>query len=72
MCVSCLTANATLVLAAIDALPANGALVLVAPHAPRPLPGEIATRYGGQIGAQWLQDGPDVWQIRLHRLTPNS
>jgi uncharacterized protein (DUF2249 family) len=56
------------VLAAIDALPANGALVLIAPHAPRPLLGEIARRYGGQIGAQLLQDGPEVWQIRLHRL----
>jgi uncharacterized protein (DUF2249 family) len=56
------------VLAAIDALPADGALVLVAPHAPRPLLTEIATRYPGQIDVQWLQDGPDVWQIRLHRL----
>ncbi|GAB3140773.1 hypothetical protein GCM10027290_12140 [Micromonospora sonneratiae] len=55
------------VLAAIGALPADGALVLVAPHAPRPLLAEIDARYPGQIDTQWLQEGPDVWQIRLHR-----
>ncbi|GAB2932849.1 hypothetical protein GCM10027280_20710 [Micromonospora polyrhachis] len=55
------------VLAAIDALPTDGALVLVAPHAPRPLLAEIDARYPGQIDTQWLQEGPDVWQIRLHR-----
>lgn len=55
------------VLAAIDALPGDGALVLIAPHAPRPLLAEIDARYPGQVDTQWLQDGPDVWQIRLHR-----
>lgn len=55
------------VLAAIDALPADGALVLIAPHAPRPLLAEIDARYTGQVQAEWLQEGPDVWQIRLRR-----
>jgi uncharacterized protein (DUF2249 family) len=55
------------VLAAVDALPADGALVLIAPHAPRPLLAEIDARYRGQVDTQWLQDGPDVWQVRLHR-----
>ncbi|MEV0895677.1 DUF2249 domain-containing protein [Actinoplanes sp. NPDC049802] len=57
------------VIAALDALPADGALVLVAPHAPLPLLAEIDDRYSGQMTADWLQDGPDVWQIRLHRVT---
>lgn len=56
------------VLAALDALPPDGALVLVAPHAPRPLLAEIDRRYGTAITAEWLQDGPDVWQIRLQRV----
>lgn len=56
------------VLAALDGLPVDGALVLVAPHAPRPLLAEIDRRYGAGIAAQWLQDGPDVWQIRLQRV----
>src|SRR5688572_24942398 len=55
------------VLAALDALPDGGALVLVAPHAPVPLLAEIESRYAGQVAGHWLQDGPDVWQIRLHR-----
>ncbi|MEV0130993.1 DUF2249 domain-containing protein [Dactylosporangium sp. NPDC050688] len=57
----------THILAAVDALPADAALVLVAPHAPLPLLAEIEARYPAQIDIQWLQDGPDVWQIRLHR-----
>ena len=55
------------VLAAIDALPVDAAMVLVAPHAPRPLLAEIDARYAGQVTAEWLQNGPDVWQIRLQR-----
>ncbi|MEH1017324.1 DUF2249 domain-containing protein [Micromonospora sp. CPCC 206060] len=56
------------VLAALDALRADAAMVLVAPHAPRPLLAEIDARYAGQVTAEWLQNGPDVWQIRLRRL----
>lgn len=56
------------VLAALDILPADGALVLVAPHAPLPLLAEIDARYNGQMTADWLQDGPDMWQIRLRRV----
>ncbi|MFC7545680.1 DUF2249 domain-containing protein [Plantactinospora sp. GCM10030261] len=56
------------VLSALDGLPAGGALVLVAPHAPRPLLAQIDKRYGDAVAAEWLQDGPEVWQIRLHRV----
>jgi uncharacterized protein (DUF2249 family)/iron-sulfur cluster repair protein YtfE (RIC family) len=55
------------VLAALDALPDGGALVLVAPHAPRPLLAEIESRYRGGMAAEWLQDGPQTWQVRLSR-----
>ncbi|WFF04639.1 DUF2249 domain-containing protein [Micromonospora sp. WMMD1076] len=55
------------VLAALDALAADAALVLVAAHAPLPLLAEIDSRYAGQMAGEWLQDGPDVWQIRLRR-----
>lgn len=56
------------VLAALDALQPGDALVLIAPHAPRPLLAEIDRRYGAGMSAEWLQDGPDVWQIRLQRV----
>jgi uncharacterized protein (DUF2249 family) len=57
------------VLAALDVLPAEAALVLIAPHAPRPLLAEIEQRYLGQFATEWLQEGPEVWQLRLHRTT---
>jgi uncharacterized protein (DUF2249 family)/iron-sulfur cluster repair protein YtfE (RIC family) len=55
------------VLTAISELPADGALVLIAPHAPLPLLAEIERRFPGQIDSEWLQEGPQVWQLRLHR-----
>jgi uncharacterized protein (DUF2249 family)/iron-sulfur cluster repair protein YtfE (RIC family) len=57
------------VLAALDAVPVDGALVLVAPHAPLPLLSQIEHRYDGQFTAEWLREGPDVWQVRLLRVT---
>jgi uncharacterized protein (DUF2249 family) len=55
------------VLSAVSELPADGALVLIAPHAPMPLLAEIGRRFPGQIDTEWLQEGPEVWQIRLQR-----
>lgn len=55
------------VLSALDAVAPGDALVLIAPHAPRPLLAEVETRYGGQFAVDWLQSGPEVWQLRLQR-----
>lgn len=55
------------VLTALEAVPLEGALVLVAPHAPRPLLNQIQDIFPGQFGIEWLQSGPDVWQVRLQR-----
>lgn len=57
-----------LVLSTVEALPPGEAVVLVASHAPRPVLAEIGDRFGAQIQAQWLQSGPEVWQVRLERL----
>jgi len=56
-----------LVLTALDALPVDGGLVLVAPHAPLPLLAQIEKRYGGAFTTEWLLEGPQVWQVRLQR-----
>lgn len=56
------------VLSAVGALAPGEALVLVAPHAPRPVLAEVDAHYTGQIQTQWLQSGPEVWQVRLHRV----
>src|SRR5262245_35096992 len=57
-----------LVLSTVEALPPGYAVVLVAGHAPRPVLAEIGDRFGEQVQAEWLQAGPDVWQIRLERV----
>jgi uncharacterized protein (DUF2249 family) len=56
-----------LVLSAVAALPPGAAVVLVAPHAPLPLLAQIDRRFGAGVQVQWLQDGPQAWQIRLER-----
>ncbi|GIF13688.1 DUF2249 domain-containing protein [Actinoplanes teichomyceticus] len=56
------------VMAALGDLAPDSALVLVAPHAPLPLLSQIDERYAGQFTTEWLQSGPDVWQLRLHRV----
>jgi uncharacterized protein (DUF2249 family) len=55
------------VFAALESVPVEGALVLVAPHAPRPLLNQIQDLFPGQFGVEWLQSGPEVWQVRLQR-----
>lgn len=56
------------VLDTVGAVPAGGALVLVAPHAPRPVLAEIMARYPDAFAVEWLQSGPEVWQVRLSRV----
>lgn len=56
-----------LVLSTVRALPPGGAVVLVASHAPRPVLAEIDAGFRGAVRAEWLQDGPEVWQVRLER-----
>jgi uncharacterized protein (DUF2249 family) len=55
------------VIAALEAVPRGGALVLVAGHAPRPLLAEVESRFDGEFDVDWLQSGPSVWQVRLER-----
>lgn len=43
------------------------AVVLVAPHAPHPLLAQIDEHFGGKFSVEWLQAGPEVWQLRLER-----
>ena len=53
------------VLGAWSAIPSGGALVLVAPHDPKPLLGQIAQL--GPITVTYLDEGPDAWRLRVTR-----
>lgn len=55
------------VLSALESIGPGDALVVIAPHAPERLLAEIDARYGGAFTVEWLQSGPEVWQLRLLR-----
>ncbi|MFD6675669.1 DUF2249 domain-containing protein [Rhodococcus zopfii] len=55
------------VFGAFDAVPAGGALVLVASHDPIPLLRQLVERTDGTLAVDYEQRGPDVWRLRLTR-----
>ena len=55
------------VLGAFDALAPGAAMDLLAPHNPLPLLHQLSERNGGRLGVEYLQEGPDVWRLRLTR-----
>lgn len=55
--------------AAYARLPVDGSIVLVTDHDPRNLHEEFETEHPGSHGWQCLASGPDLWRIRLSKLT---
>lgn len=53
---------------ALDAVPAGGALELVAPHDPLPLLGQIEDRHPGAFSVEYLERGPQAWRLLLTRV----
>jgi uncharacterized protein (DUF2249 family) len=52
---------------ALDSLQPGAALVLVAPHDPLPLLAQARDRYPAGVQVEYLQRGPEAWQLRLTR-----
>ncbi|WP_431842094.1 DUF2249 domain-containing protein [Calidifontibacter indicus] len=55
------------VFGALSALRPGSAMVLIAPHDPKPLLAQIAEREGDAVEVTYLVEGPDAWQLRLAR-----
>lgn len=55
------------VFGAFDSLRAGQAMVLVAPHDPKPLLAQLAGRYGDAIKVSYLESGPEAWKLKLSR-----
>ncbi|MFJ9721665.1 DUF2249 domain-containing protein [Streptomyces sp. NPDC101209] len=56
------------VFGALAAVPSGQSLVLVAPHDPLPLLGQIEDRHPGAYAVEYLQRGPEAWRLLLtHR-----
>jgi len=52
---------------ALDAVPAGGGLVLVAPHDPLPLLAQLEQRSPGAFAVEYLERGPEAWRLRFER-----
>lgn len=48
-----------------NALTAGGAFTLVNDHDPKPLYYQLAAEYAGQLLWQYLEQGPEVWRVRM-------
>ncbi len=48
-----------------NALPVGGSFVLVNDHDPKPLYYQLVAEYQGQLLWQYLEEGPEVWRVRM-------
>lgn len=55
------------VFGALDAVPAGRAMVLIAPHDPLPLLGQLERRNPGVFAVEYLERGPEAWRLLLTR-----
>jgi uncharacterized protein (DUF2249 family) len=55
------------VFGALDAVAPGQALVLVAPHDPLPLLGQVEQRAPGAFAVSYLEEGPEAWRVRFAR-----
>lgn len=54
------------VFGAFDAIAPAQSLVIIAPHAPRPLLNQLAAR--AEIEVEYLVEGPTEWHVQITRL----
>lgn len=48
-----------------NGLPVGGSFVLVNDHDPRPLYYQLSAEYAGQLLWQYLEQGPEIWRVRM-------
>jgi uncharacterized protein (DUF2249 family) len=49
-------------------LPVGETLQLVVDHDPKPLRFQLESRYGAQCAWAYLEEGPDIWRVRLRNI----
>jgi uncharacterized protein (DUF2249 family) len=50
-----------------ETLPVGGGFTLVNDHDPKPLYYQLSFEYSGQLGWDYLEQGPVVWRVRISR-----
>lgn len=61
-----------LIFQTFDDLKAGTAMRLVNDHDPKPLYYQLMAERQGQVGWEYLEDGPEVWQVRITRTASQS
>ena len=56
----------------INALQVEESLMIISDHDPRPLRYQIETRYPGLVSWEYLEQGPEVWRVRIVREEPSG
>ena len=60
-----------LIFQTFETLRAGEALELINDHDPFPLQSQFNMMKRGQFSWDYLQEGPDVWRVRIGRVGPN-
>lgn len=60
----------TLIFQTFDALPDGTAFELVNDHDPKPLYYQFAAEHAGTFSWDYIERGPQVWRVRIGKLTP--
>lgn len=55
------------VIGAFSQVRPGAAMVLVAPHDPKPLLGQLSDIEGDALEISYVEEGPEAWRIRLAR-----
>ena len=53
-------------------LPVGGAMELINDHDPRPLRHHFEAELPGLFGWEYLEQGPDIWRVRIARQEPKG
>ena len=53
-----------------EALEPGQAFVLINDHDPKPLSYQFSMERPGEVDWQYLEQGPEVWQVRIAKIAP--
>ena len=57
-----------LIFATIDGLAPSEAMLLINDHDPKPLYYQLMAERADQVGWEYIENGPTVWQVRITKL----
>ena len=62
----------SIIMKLFEALATGKSLQLITDHRPRPLQHQMELRYGAGCRWSYLEEGPDIWKVRVRRIAPDE